>query len=374
MEEKVNLRIPGPTPCPPDILEAASKPMINHRGPEFKQLLYSVTERLKQVFETSGDVFILSASGTGGLEAAIVNTLSPGDKVLSVSIGYFGNRFREIAQAYGAQVVPLDYDWGSAADPDQVRQALKDDPEIKAVMITHNETSTGVTNDLETIAGIVKGEFDRLLLVDAVSSLAAIPLPVDGWRCDVVATASQKGWMVPPGLAFVSFSQRAWQALSEARMPRYFFDMAKAKSYYDRGQTPWTPTLSSMFATDLALDRLLSEGMPSVFQRHARIGQMTRDGVKALGLSLLPDEAIASNAVTAVNNPEGVDGARLLETLRVENNIVIAGGQGPLTGKIFRIGHMGYCEPQDIQDLLEALKLVLPTMGFKPAGVGARGD
>jgi aspartate aminotransferase-like enzyme len=241
-------------------------------------------------------------------------------------------------------------------------------------MITHNETSTGVTNDLETIAGIVKGEFDRLLLVDAVSSLAAIPLPVDGWRCDVVATASQKGWMVPPGLAFVSFSQRAWQALSEARMPRYFFDMAKAKSYYDRGQTPWTPTLSSMFATDLALDRLLSEGMPSVFQRHARIGQMTRDGVKALGLSLLPDEAIASNAVTAVNNPEGVDGARLLETLRVENNIVIAGGQGPLTGKIFRIGHMGYCEPQDIQDLLEALKLVLPTMGFKPAGVGARGD
>jgi len=187
LEEKVNLRIPGPTPCPPEILEAASKPMINHRGPEFKQLLYSVTERLKQVFETSGDVFILSTSGTGGLEAAIVNTLSPGDKVLSVSIGYFGNRFRDIAQAYGAQVVPLDYDWGSVADPDQVRQALMDDPEIKAVMITHNETSTGVTNDLETIAGIVKGEFDRLLLVDAVSSLASIPLPVHEWRCDVVA-------------------------------------------------------------------------------------------------------------------------------------------------------------------------------------------
>ncbi|MFC1985692.1 pyridoxal-phosphate-dependent aminotransferase family protein [Chloroflexota bacterium] len=215
MEE---LRIPGPTPCPPEVLQAMTKQMINHRGTEFAEILNGVTDKLKQLFQTKNDVFVLTGSGTGGLEAAIVNTLSPGDKVLSVSIGVFGDRFATIAQEFGAEVIPLRFEWGKAADTDAVRQALQAEPKIKAVLVTHNETSTGVTNDLALISSVVK-EFDKLLLVDAISSLGSIYLPVDEWRCDVTVTGSQKGWMVPPGLAMVSVSQEAWQAHASAKMP-----------------------------------------------------------------------------------------------------------------------------------------------------------
>ena len=367
----MNLRIPGPTPCPEDILEATGQPMINHRGPEFKELIFSLTERLQKIFETKNDLFILTNSGTGGLEAAIVNTLSPGEKVLAVSIGYFGDRFVQIAQAYGAQVIKLDFPWGTAADPDQIRDALKKDEGIKAVMVTHNETSTGVTNDLEAISRVVKGEFDRLLLVDAVSSIGSLPLPVDEWECDVVVTASQKGWMAPPGLAFISFSDRAWEAYSQATMPRFYLDLSKAKSYYERGQTPWTPALPVYYGLSPALDKMLAEGMPNVFKRHAHIGQMVRDGVKALGLSILPREEIASNTVTAVRVPEGVDVKRLLGLMDEEHGVVLAGAQQDLEGKVFRVGHLGYCETEDIQQVLDGLKVTLPKVGFQPSVVGA---
>jgi aspartate aminotransferase-like enzyme len=358
---------------PDDILEEMSRPMINHRGPEFKEILYRVTDRLKQVFETRGDVYILSTSGTGAMEAAVVNTLSPGDKVLCASVGAFGDRFGQIAGVYGAEVTNLTFPLGQAVDPDGLRDALRSAPDIKAVLVVHNETSTGVTNPLEEIAGVVKGEFDRLLLVDGISSVCSLPLSTDAWGCDVVATASQKGWMLPPGLAFVSFSERAWEAQAEAKMPRFYLDLSMYKRYLEIGQPPYTPAVSVMFALDLALEKLLEEGMDSVFRRHTEIGEATRSGLKAQGLTLFADEAVASNTVTAVKVPDGVDSGRLLSMMREEHGVVLAGGQQSLSGKIFRIGHMGYTTSEDIEGVLTALAEALPRVGAEPSRAGVGG-
>jgi len=359
-----NLRIPGPTPCPADVLQAMTKQMINHRGEEFGQILNGVTTKLKQLFQTKGDVFLLTGSGTGGLEAAIVNTLSPGDKVLSVSNGVFGERFATIAQQFGAEVIQLRFEWGKAADTDAVRQALQAEPQIKAVLVTHNETSTGVTNDLASISSIVK-EFDKLLLVDAISSLGSINLPVDDWRCDVTVTGSQKGWMAPPGLAMVSVNQEAWQAYSKARMPRFYWDFAQAKSYLEKGQTPWTPAVSTIFALSVALEMMLKEGLPNIIARHARVSQAAREGIKWLGLPLFAEEGYASNTVTAVRSSDGLDTKKMLRILREEHQVVLSGGQQRLDGKIFRIGHLGWVTEDDIKTVISALKVVLPQAGFK---------
>ena len=362
-----NLRVPGPVPCPPEVLDTLTTPLINHRGPEFKDILYSVTDQLKKVFMTTNDLYILTASGTGALEACLVNTLSPGDKVLAAITGSFGQRFADIAEAYGARVARLEFQWGAAADPQAIRAALEADPDVKAVLVTHNETSTGVTNDLEAISDIVKVEFDKLLLVDAISSLGCIPLPSDRWGCDVVAAGSQKGLMVPPGLSFISFSPGAWQAQREARMPRYYYDLAAAQSYLERGQTPFTPAVSLFYALALALDNLLSQGLEEVFRRHAYIGAVTRERVKGLGLTLLADESCASNTVTAVRVPEGVDSRALVSILRTEHAVVVAGGQGRLEGKVFRIGHMGDVAEEEIEGLFTALKATLSGLGYKAA-------
>jgi aspartate aminotransferase-like enzyme len=357
------LRIPGPTPCPKEVLQAMSRQMINHRGPEFTKMLNNVTAKLKQFFQTKGDVFLLTGSGTGGLEAAIVNTLSPGDKVLSVSIGVFGERFATIAQQFGADVVPLKFEWGKAADADAVGKALEAEPKIKAVLVTHNETSTGVTNDLGAISSVVK-QFDKLLLVDAISSLGSINLPVDDWHCDIVVTGSQKGWMVPPGLAMVSVSEKAWQAHASAKMPRFYWDFTKAKKYLEKGETPWTPAISVVFALDVSLDMLLKEGLDNIFARQARLGQATRDGVKSLGLSLFADEKYASNTVTAVATSNGLDIKKMRQILREEHQVVLAGGQQSLDGKIFRIGHLGWVNEDDIKEVISKIKIVLPQAGF----------
>lgn len=357
------LRIPGPTPCPEEVLQALARQMINHRGGEFKEILYRVTERLKEFFQTKNDVLLLTSSGTGGLEAAVVNTLSPGQKVLGVCSGVFGERFAEIAEKFGAEVKRLDFPWGKPADPQAVAQALDANPEIEAVLVTHNETSTGVTNDLASIAQVVKGR-GKLLLVDAISSLGCIDLQTDAWGCDVVVTASQKGWMVPPGLAFVSVSQEAWEAHRRSRMPRFYWDFSLAKKYFEIGQTPWTPAISVFYALDTSLDLMAQEGLANIFSRHARVGQRTREGVKSLGLSLFAEESHASNTVTAVKLPEGIDGAKLLRKMREEHGIVLAGGQRELSGKIFRIGHLGWVTEQDIDIVLERLKLTLTELGF----------
>ena len=360
-----NLRTPGPTPVPDDIVEAMSNPMINHRGPEFRDMISRVTDQLKQVFMTQNDLFILTASGTGALEASIVNTLSPGDKVVAATAGSFGDRFIDLARAYGADVKVLEFEWGAAVDPDAIRRALRDDPSVKAVMVTHNETSTGITHPLAEMAAVVKGEFDKLLLVDAVSSLGCIPLAVDGWDCDMVGTASQKGFMIPPGLAFISVSEAAWEAQQTASMPRFYFDLASAKSYLERGQTPFTPAVAAMYGLSQALDNILDEGLENVYERHASIAQYTRESMKNLGLELLAeDETYASNTVTAIKMPAGVDHGKLMGLMRSDENVVLAAGQGKLTTDIFRIGHLGYVVQEDIEEVVEALKTVLPKVGF----------
>jgi len=361
----VNLRIPGPTPCPDYVLEAVGRQMINHRGPEFRDILLRSTEKLKDVFQTDNDVFILTGSGTGAMEASIVNMLSPGDVVLSVSIGVFGDRLAQIAEAFGASVIRLSFTWGTAADPEAIRNALVENPLVKAVLVTHNETSTGVTNDMATISQVVK-EADKLLIVDAISSLSSLPFYTDKWGCDVVMSGSQKGYMIPPGLAFVSVSPRAWEAFKEAKMPRFYWDFGKARSYLERAQTPWTPAVSIFYGLDVALEQMFKEGLENIYQRHARVAQKAREGVKSLGLSLFADESCASNTVTAFNIPDGVDPSAISQQLQSDHQVILSGGQGTLEGKILRIGHLGHVNDEDISQVIAALSSVLPNVGFQP--------
>ena len=354
------LRIPGPTPLPKEVMQAISRQMINHRGPEFHKIYQDITEKLKLFFQTKNDLLILTCAGTGGLEAAIVNFFSPGDKILGVSIGVFGDRFISIAKTYGANVIPLKFEMGQAADPEAIKKALAADPEIKGVIITHNETASSVTNDLKTIAPIVKNA-GKLLLVDGVSSIGSIDLPVDELHIDVAVSGSQKGWMVPPGMVMLSVSQEAWQANAKAKMPRFYLDLAKAKAkYQEKFETPWTPAVSIIYGFQVALDMMLKEGIQNIFARHALIAKTARDGLKELGLTLLvKDEKIASNTVTGVMGTNGMDTKKVTSIMRDQYKIVLAGGQGALEGKIFRIGHLGYVSVEEIKDVLAHLKLAL---------------
>jgi aspartate aminotransferase-like enzyme len=356
----VNLRVPGPTPCPAEVLQAGARQMINHRGPEFAELINTVHSRLQEVFSTQADIAILTCSGTGGLEAAIINTLSPGDRVLCISIGVFGDRLSQVAEVYGADVIHLRFPLGEAADPDKIKQALQDDSSIKAVAVTHNETSTGVTNDLQQIASMVRS-FDKLLIVDAISSLGCIPVEVDAWGCDVVVTGSQKGFMVPPGLAFVSVSDRGWNASKVSLMPRFYLDLEKHVVARRRGQTPWTPAVSVLFGLEESLKQMLSEGMQAIHQRHKAIATRVRNGVLSLGLELFArDQTYASDTVTAVKIPENVKAGDLLGTLRSQHGVILAGGQGPdMEGKIFRIGHLGFVDSSDVEGVITALDATL---------------
>jgi aspartate aminotransferase-like enzyme len=342
-----------------------SRQMVNHRGPEFAELIGRVTEGLKQLFRTEHEVLILTASGTGAMETVVVNTLSPGDRALCVSIGSFGDRFGTIAETYGATVERLNFEWGSAAGPDAVVGALEKDPSYRAVFVTHNETSTGVTNDLGAIAAAVRRvRPDILILVDAISSLGSLSCPVDEWDLDVVATGSQKGWMVPPGLAMVSVSPRAWQAYEQSKMPKFYFDLGKARDMLAKGQTPWTPAVSIFYALDVALKTLVAEGIDGIVERHRRFGDLVRAGVKSLGLELFADERHASNTVTAVKVPQGIEWPALSKLMREKHGVVLAGGQGKLAGQIFRIGHLGWVRDEDLTGALDALRSALSELGY----------
>lgn len=351
---KRNLRIPGPTPLPVRVRKALSKQVINHRGSEFARLLIDTTEKLKTVFQTKNDVLIFPAAGTGAMEAAIVNLFSAGDRVLSISIGTFGNRFAEIGTIFGLELVSLQFPLGTAADPGKIKKILNKIKGIKGVILTHNETSTGVTNELMTIAKIVK-ERGLLFIVDAESSLAAIEVKTDEWKLDVVLAGSQKGWMAPPGLAMISISPFAWEAVKKARLPRYYWDFERAKDYYKKGQTPYTPAVSTFFALQEGLNIILEEGLDNVFKRHKEIAGLTRTEVKKIGLTLFADERSASNAVTAVNMPRGVDAKKFFKMLKEQYGVELAGGQGELSGKIFRIGHLGHVTHKEILAAIRAV-------------------
>lgn len=367
MAHDVNLRIPGPTPLPDQVREAGSRQMVNHRGPEFRELISRVSGRLQTAFATRNDILILTASGTGGLEAAIVNFLSPGDNVLAVSIGSFGDRFAKIATTYGAAVTKVDVEWGHAADPgrvaDELRAMARDGHAAKAVLLTHNETSTGVENPLRELAAAGhEAAPDALLLIDGISGLGAVPFDTDGWALDVVATGSQKSWMSPPGLAMISVSERAWNATSNARMPRFYFDLAKARKSLATGETPWTPAVGVLFALDIALEMLEQEGYEHVFARHAACAAAARAGLTALGLRMFADPAHASQTVTAAWMPEGVEWAALNKQMR-GHGLVVAGGQDRLAGQILRIGHLGSVAPEDVVDAIEIIGQSMRELG-----------
>lgn len=374
MVERNHLRIPGPTPLPDAVREAGARQMINHRGPEFRELIGRVTERLQRAFVTRNDLLILTCSGTGALEAAIVNHLSPGDPVLAVSIGSFGDRFAKIANAYGAAVRKLDVEWGHAADPAEVAAALRsmaaDGTSASAVLLTHNETSTGVENPLAALAQAARDTSpESMILVDAISGLGAVPFETDAWGLDVVATGSQKSWMVPPGIAMVSVSERAWQRAEDATMPRFYFDLAEARSLLATGETPWTPAISVLFQLDVALDMLEAEGYPQIFARHAACAAATRAGLSALGFRLFADPRHASNTVTAAHVPDGVEWKDLNRELRARG-LVLAGGQGRLTGKILRVGHLGAVSVDDIVAAMEIVGQAAAAVGL-PVGATA---
>ena len=354
-----NLRIPGPTSLPDAVREAGARQMVNHRGPEFAVLQNSIVARLKTNFRTENDVLIVTAAGTGGLEAAIVNFLSPGDKVLAVTIGAFGDRFAKIATVYGADVTKLAFEWGSAADPAKVTDALKAGGPWKAVLMTQNETSTAVTNPIEALAAAVRASApDALILVDAISGLGAVPFETDAWGLDVVVSGSQKAWMVAPGLVFVSVSARAWEAAATARMPKFYFDLVAHKTSAESGQTPWTPAVAVMFQLDVALNLLEQEGQAEIWRRHAAVGAAARAGLTALGFKLLADPRFASDTVTGAYIPDGLEWKTFNGKLR-KLGLVVAGGQGALKGKIFRIGHMGHVTIPAILNAIAVLEQTL---------------
>ncbi|MDA8145265.1 MAG: alanine--glyoxylate aminotransferase family protein [Thermaerobacter sp.] len=364
MQQNQLLMIPGPTYVPPRILSAMSAPMINHRGPEFQAMYREVQEGLRTVFGAQGDLVIYPSAGTGGLEAAVANFFSPGDRVLAVTVGVFGDRFATIAERFGLQVERLTEEWGRAADPDRIARRLAEDRtrEIKGILLTHNETSTGVANPLREIARVREGH-PALLLVDAVSSLGALELKAQEWELDVVAVGSQKALMIPPGLAILALSPRAWQAAEEARLPRFYWDVLAYRKNFEKQSTPYTPAVPQWYALREALRMVAEEGLPAVYERHALLGEMTRSGVQALGLSLLAEAGRRSDTVTAVRVPPGVAVGRLRQALREDYGVVVAGGQGKLAEEVFRIGHLGCISPMDILSTLAALELALSSLG-----------
>jgi aspartate aminotransferase-like enzyme len=356
--------IPGPTPVPEDVLRACATPMINHRGPEYMALQRELIAGLKEAYKTEGDVQIFPASGTGGLEAAVVNVLSPGDRVLAVPIGSFGQRFAEIAGAFGADVRRMEVEWGRAADSGAIAQALAEEPNVKALLVTHNETSTGVLNDISAIARAAREvRPDILLLVDGISGMLAADLRTDEWDLDVVVGGSQKAWMIPPGLTFLSISERAWAAHRTATMPRFYFDFSRMKKSMQTDQTPYTPALPQLFGLQVALRRILDEGVDAGIRRHERLGAATRAGVRALGLRLFAEPGHYSNSLTAVWGPEGIAAKDLRAKMREAHGVIMAGGQGPIKDKIFRLGHLGYVHENDVVAALGALELTLRDLG-----------
>jgi aspartate aminotransferase-like enzyme len=365
MAQTSQLRIPGPTPVPDRVNRAMAAPMINHRGPEFKALLPELENGLKWAFQTKNDMLIFPASGTGGLESAVANLVSPGERIVVVTIGAFGDRFADLAEAFGAQVIRYALPWGEAADPQDLDDLLGKEPEVATVLITHNETSTGVTNRLQALAEVVRRR-QRLLVVDGVSSIGSIALPVDDWGVDVAITASQKGWMLPPGVTMLSVSRAAWQRQANARAPRFYFDWERAQKLQAKGMTFTTPAMSILFGLREALAIMREEGLATIFQRHIRVAAGFRAAGRALGLRLLAaDPETASATVTALYFPEALSGEKseaVFKTWR-ELGLVVGEGQGKLAGKIFRIGHLGAVYDVDVAETVELLERGLEANG-----------
>ena len=357
------LLIPGPTPIPPRVSKAMTRPMIGHRSPEYGEILKRVVENLKYVFQTQNDILVFSSSGTGGMEASIANLLSPGDKAIALASGAFGERFVKILESFGIEVIPLRCEWGEVIDSKLVAKELDRNRDIRVVFATLVETSTGVVNDIRSLGKICK-EHKTLLVVDAVSGSGVEELRADDWGVDVVISASQKGLMTPPGLSFISISERAWEARETSRIYRFYWDFKTYRKFLEKGQPPYTPPVSLVFGLDEALRMIKEEGIEKVWERQKRLAKATQEGIKGLGLELLA-KGNYSNGVTAAKVPENIDGLEFLKVLREKYGVTLAGGQERLKGKIFRIGHMGYIQFKDILIALGALEKTLLSLGHR---------
>jgi aspartate aminotransferase-like enzyme len=363
---QTQLRIPGPTPLPERVVRSMNRPMIDHRGPEFAAILAEITTGAKRVFKTSNDLLVLTSSGTGGLESAIANLVSPGDEVVAALCGNFGERFAALAAAYGADVVRLEFEWGQPVDAADLATVLERHPKAKVVLLTHNETSTGLTNPLEALAGVAH-RAGRIVVVDGVSSISSIAIETDAWGIDVAVTGSQKGWMAPPGLALVSVSERAWAQQANARSPRFYFDWKEAKAWAEKGMTPFTPAVGVVFALQEGLRMIEEEGLEAVYDRHERLARCTQAGLKAMGFQLFAQDGYRSNTVTSALPPPGLDVAALRNLLNGKYGVVIAGGQGKMTGKMIRVGHLGAIAEGDVVQVIWSIEQVLEELDIAPA-------
>ena len=368
------LMIPGPTPVPEKVLLAMAKHPIGHRSGEFSQLIAETNENLKWLFQTKNNVMTLAASGTGTVEAAIINFLSAGDRILVGSNGKFGDRWAQIAEAYGLNVTTIKSEWGTPLNPDDFAKELQADSEkkIKAVMITHSETSTGVLNDLQAINKIVKAHGEALIIVDAVTSLGSFNIPVDEWGIDVIASGSQKGFMLPPGMGFVTASDKAWEAYKTATLPKFYLDLGKYNKSADKSSTPFTPPVTLYFGMKVALEMMKEEGLENIFARHTRQKEASRAAMKALGLPLFAPDTHASPAVTSVV-PDGIDAEKIRSVMKNKFDIALAGGQDHMKGKMFRMGHLGFVSDRDVLCAISALEATVTELGHTPkeSGVAA---
>ena len=367
------LLTPGPTPLPPDVLTALGQPILHHRTPQFQAILKEVAEGLQAVFRTTQPVYLLASSGTGAMEAAVVNLLSPGDEALVVRAGQFGERWGELCEAYGIRVAPLDAPWGQAPTPAQLAAALRAHPTVKAVFTTLCETSTGVAEDIQGYATVVAAT-PAVLVVDAISGLGAERLETEAWGVDVVVAGSQKGLMLPPGLAFITVSLKAWRLVDASTSPKYYFSLPLMRQVWAREQdTPFTPAISLIVALAASLRLIRQEGLDAVLARHRRHAAAVRRAAQALGLALYAHPSCAAQAITAIQVPAGVNGQQLVKTLRDQHGITVAGGQAELAGKIFRIATMGYIQADDLRVAVAALEQVLAALGWAcPAQAGTK--
>ena len=372
MQDKLTLMIPGPTPVPETVLLAMGRHPIGHRSADFQKIVKRTTAQLKWLHQTSGDVLALTGSGTAAMEAGIINVLSKGDRVLCGDNGKFGERWVKVAKAYGLDVQVIKADWGQPLDPEAFRTALEADTAkaIRAVILTHSETSTGVINDLQTIAGHVRAHGTALTIADCVTSLGATNVPMDEWGLDVVGSGSQKGYMMPPGLAFVAMGDRAWTAYERSDLPKFYLDLGKYRKSAAADSNPFTPAINLYFALEASLEIMQAEGLEAIFARHDRHRRATQAAMKAIGLPLYAAEGYGSPAITAVA-PEGIDAEVLRKKVKDRFDILLAGGQDHLKGKVFRIGHLGFVCDRDVITAVAAIEATLQELGLAKAAIGA---
>ncbi|WP_413441602.1 pyridoxal-phosphate-dependent aminotransferase family protein [Synechococcus sp. MIT S1220] len=372
MQDKLTLMIPGPTPVPETVLRAIGRHPIGHRSGEFQAIVRRTTDQLKWLHQTNGDVLVITGSGTAAMEAGIINTLSRGDKVLCGDNGKFGERWVKVAQAFGLDVEVIKAEWGQPLDPDAFRTALEADSAkaIKAVILTHSETSTGVINDLKTISSHVKAHGTALTLADCVTSLGATDVPMDAWGIDVIASGSQKGYMMPPGLSFVAISDRAWQAYERSDLPKFYLDLGPYRKTAAKDSNPFTPSVNLYFGLEAALEMMQAEGLEAIFTRHARHRAAAQAAMKAIGMPLFAAEGYGSPAITAVA-PDGIDAEQLRKAVKTKFDILLAGGQDHLKGKVFRIGHLGFVCDRDVITAVAAIEATLQSLGLHRGTMGS---